>query len=394
MEQYFLKQVDKRNCGVAVTKMMLAIFHRNLNFLRLKTQDNLGDFLKIKQFCLSYNLELQGHHDADLSFLKSTKGPMIVQTRLEGKTHFIIVKKKRHKYFVNDPGFGSYRTTLSQLSKELTGYYLSIKNHKNKGYQLSRDQLVTIPVKKAPLVAFVICHIFSLLLLFTSFILFGQNDLIHYSIILAASSFVFYVFSRQSLFILNSDYESITNPILLKVSGNKFVDTFRHIHLLKREILVPFTTVFTTIVNIVVMITMLAINDYKMLIISIVICILALIRRAINWRTQNEYRYFDQLIERTSQMNDRKESLHTINDKTQRFIQKEFIMDIIENALIFFLVYIVMLFNHLSSLNYLLLYFFVLLYLKSNINVIINWRKHISDYHNTLNNLDTIANKL
>ena len=68
MEQYFLKQVDKRNCGVAVTKMMLAIFHRNLNFLRLKTQDNLGDFLKIKQFCLSYNLELQGHHDADLSF--------------------------------------------------------------------------------------------------------------------------------------------------------------------------------------------------------------------------------------------------------------------------------------------------------------------------------------
>ena len=42
-------------------------------------------------------------------------------------------------------------------------------------------------------------------------------------------------------------------------------------------------------------------------------------------------------------------------------------MDIIENALIFFLVYIVMLFNHLSSLNYLLLYFFVLLYLKSNI---------------------------
>lgn len=394
MEQYFLKQVDKRNCGVAVTKMMLAIFHRNLNFLRLKTQDNLGDFLKIKQFCLSYNLELQGHHDADLSFLKSTKGPMIVQTRLEGKTHFIIVKKKRHKYFVNDPGFGSYRTTLSQLSKELTGYYLSIKNHKNKGYQLSRDQLVTIPVKKAPLVAFVICHIFSLLLLFTSFILFGQNDLIHYSIILAASSFVFYVFSRQSLFILNSDYESITNPILLKVSGNKFVDIFRHIHLLKREILVPFTTVFTTIVNIVVMITMLAINDYKMLIISIVICILAMIRRAINWRTQNEYRYFDQLIERTSQMNDRKESLHTINDKTQRFIQKEFIMDIIENALIFFLVYIVMLFNHLSSLNYLLLYFFVLLYLKSNINVIINWRKHISDYHNTLNNLDTIANKL
>jgi len=50
-----------------------------------------------------------------------------------------------------------------------------------------------------------------------------------------------------------------------------------------------------------------------------------------------------------------------------------------------------MLVNSLASLNYVLLYLFIFLYLKKNLMTIIDWRVALSEYYKSINDLDVIA---
>ena len=65
MEQYMTKQTGPKNCGVAVTKMLLATCFNNAAFLRLNIKENLSDFSKIKDYANQYDLALQGSRTED-----------------------------------------------------------------------------------------------------------------------------------------------------------------------------------------------------------------------------------------------------------------------------------------------------------------------------------------
>lgn len=387
-----LRQNNDHDCGVAVSKMMLALHHKNVNFLRLKTTKNLNDFLKIKQFCGEYGLELQGRKISSYEDFYKIKTPIIVQTNNNDKYHFLIIKRKGKKYIINDPGFGTYKTTSEQLVKEMTGYFLEVVNPKGSHYHLKEEEMINSPLKRGPLFGFISCHVLSLCMLFLSFMIFNRPETIHYSIILAASSFVFFVLSRHSLIRVNSTYEKTTIPILSKCKETKFQENFYKLQLIKKDLIAPFTNVFTSIITTLLIFVIIGINDYKLLIVAISVVGLEFVFKKIKLRKNDEYRSFEGLIAETGKKEEgRDENLTLINKKSEEFIQKLFFKDILTNVAIFFFVYIVMLINGIYSLNYMLLYLFTFLYLKTNVMTLLDCRKNISDYYNTLNHLDTIA---
>jgi len=394
MEQFLLKQTSNNDCGLSVSKMILAFYHRNLKFLKLDVSADLSDFLKIKQFCGRYGLELQGRKLMDQKELLKVRRPLIVQTKKDDKTHFLLIKRRGKGFIINDPGFGTYQSEFAPLLEEMTGYYLEMIGPRSRGFKLKRDDLCLNPLKRRHIVPFVGFHLFSIVSLFISFMIFDQAEYMHFSLILAAFSFVFYILSRQSLFKLNKEYDQLTSTIVEKESANSFIATFEKIHRIKSDFVSPFISLFTAVITSLILLALLAINDLKFLVVAGVVLLLLFIVQITNLHENFEYRNFEQLLVNTSKDEEnRKENLKTISKKSQTFIQKKFVYSSLIDILLFFMVTIVMLINDLTSLNYLLLYFFIMLYLKNNLVTLFNWQKSISQYYTALNLLNEIAKK-
>ncbi|MDY0292937.1 MAG: cysteine peptidase family C39 domain-containing protein, partial [Desulfuromonadaceae bacterium] len=365
MDKYMLKQSRQNSCGIAVSKMVLALFHKNIKFLRLKLDYIPDDFLKIKQLCAKYDLELEGRKVAVKDNFYHLKGPLIVQTNIDNKTHFLLIKRKKKYFIVNDPAYGTYKVKIKQLLEELTGYYLAIISPKSRGYKLKETELNAVPIKKASLAGFIVFHLLSLLCLFLTFIIFNQVEVLHLSIILAACSFIFYILSRHFLFQLSQNYDSTMTPILMNISNQRFLDSFNKIHTLKTALVSPFVSLFSATLTVLLILVLFTINDYKLTLLAIILAVTMKIFQSLSLRDNFKYKQFDTLLLQTSKATDEKtKKINEINAKSQSLIQKKLIGEILIDICIFFAIYLVMLVNSLASLNYVLLYLFIFLYLK------------------------------
>lgn len=392
MEKYMLKQSQQNSCGAAVSKMILAYFHKNIRFLRLKLDYIPNDFLKIKQLCAHYDLELEGRKVEMKDDFYHLKGPLIVQTSIDNKTHFLLIKRKNKYFIVNDPAYGTYKVKIEQLLEELTGFYLIIISPKSRGYKLKETELNTVPIKKSALFGFIIFHLLSLLCLFLTFIIFNQVEVLHLSIILAACSFIFYILSRHFLFQLSQNYDTTMTPTLVNIPNKRFLDSFNKVHTIKTALVSPFVSLFSACLNVLLILVLLIINDYKLALLAIILALAMKVFQRLSLRDNFKYKQFDSLLVQTSKAtNERSNLINEINSKSQRLIQEKLIGGILIDICIFFAIYIVMLVNSLASLNYILLYLFVFLYLKKNLMSIMDWRKAISEYYKSINDLDVIA---
>ncbi len=394
MEQYLLKQASDKQCGNMVTRMLLAKSFHNYEFLRLMISEDLDNFLKIKQFCDQYGLALQGRKIEDFDQFYKKKGLMIIQTRCSNHTHFMLIRKYRKGYIVNDPGFGCYYTSREKIYAEMTGYYLCVIG-KTPQYKkvLDSDRLIKRPFIFSQLFTFVIFHIFSLLALVLGVFAFNQPQYLHYAIILSAFSFIFFVFSRQRLFYMNSQYDDAITPLLDRGSSSTFLCNFQALHELKHDLFTPFITHITSALNSLMILGIIAINDLKLLVVPLFIIIGLTLAKRRRLKDNDEYRHFDRQLESVSEQMKRSEGIAEINRRTKSFIQRKFIIDTIFNISIFFILLIMMFINRVYTVNYLLFYLFMMLFLKHNFSQLWSIPASISRYYTALIKIDTIARK-
>jgi hypothetical protein len=394
MEQYMIKQTGPKNCGVAVTKMLLATCFNNAAFLRLNIKENLSDFSKIKDYANQYDLALQGSKTEDFEEFYKNKSLMIIQISRHNLNHFLLIKRSGKHYRVNDPGYGSYLMTKAELLANFTGFYLELINDKIKRRKPILSDLIKLPIARKSVALFIILHLFSLVSLFVAVLILDNPTQMYFSILLVAFSFMLYILSRHFFISLSQGYDQISNTILETKTPKLFLESFNKIQGMKAGFIAPFLTIFTSSVTVLMLLILLGINDVKLLIIALLLMVSLTYLRSREGRRIFRYFQLDELISFASiDMDKRKDHLQQISDKTHKYIQKNIFFDIIVDAGIVFLLMLVMAMNQLYSLNYLLLYFCLLLYLKSNIKLVLSWPQTISEYYNTINQLEDIARK-
>lgn len=395
MQQYMLKQTSSNGCGTAVAKMYLALKSKSPSALCLGIDDDLDDFLKIKQFLAKTGLNVIGKKVEDYSNFYKIRLPLIIQIKKGDSYHFLLVKRAGWKFYqVNDPGYGHYLMKRQNLVDIFTGYYMYDTSKKVGRISQITNNLTSLMVPRTQLILFIVFHILSLTLLALSLLVFDQITFLPYAITLSAFSFIFYLLNRQQLFKLNSRFDQQLNQHLASKNDHRFLELYKQANALKSDILHPFVRLLTSGLSALMLITILLINDYKMIIPIFVIVVIALALRRSEKKVHYKYLQYEESITLVSRTREDKSSLlSSLKKQSDDFIRQSFNKTVIFDIIIFFLVFIIMIVNEILLLNYLLLYFILFLYLKSTLLIVIDWRKYYARYYDSLNRLDQLMRK-
>lgn len=391
MQKYMLRQTSRNTCGNAVAKMFLAIESKNLRALLLKDDETLDNFLKIKKFLNEHHLIVEGRRVTHINDLDKTRKVMIVQIKKDNKLHFVLIKRKNKRYYeINDPGYGNYILSKETFASVFTGFYLI--NVKKCHYKRISGQLIHIPFKKRTLTGFLLFYVFSVILLSLALVAFDQIDYLPYAVTMAAFSFITYIMSRQYLFKMSRNYDRALIVPISKCTNEDFMRTYEESHLIKRDILESLTKLVSASLITILLITLLLINDIKMLLPLLYVFVSLIIEKRISKKKQFEYLCFDEALHRIAKLDvDKTEALNHLNDRSSSFISSYFFKSIIFDTLTLFFILLIMLINEILSLNYILLYFFLFQFLRNNLKVLVNTDSLYSTLVSRINQLDTIS---
>lgn len=140
----------------------MAHLNKNKGYLFIKDELKTAYSLaKLKSYADKYSFNANGYYVEDIALLKK-KTPFISQIRIDGRFHFIIVKKMtKKKVHLYDPSIGNEKIDIDAFKNKMTGYVLVIKSKTNE------DIKYNPPFKKSK----IFCYLFSKILSFISIIL-------------------------------------------------------------------------------------------------------------------------------------------------------------------------------------------------------------------------------
>lgn len=391
MEQYLLRQHSDKTCGLAVAKMFLAYETKKKKALLLDISEELDNFLRIKRFLELNGLFVEGRKVTNFCDICTLRKAMIIQVKKDDKFHFLLIKRKNKRYFkVNDPGYGHYLMTKESLDLIFTGYYLINKDRRR--HQPLTGSTIQAPLTKHATISFIFFYVLSLILLGLGILIFDKITLLPFSISLSSFSIIAYILSREILFKLSHDYDDSISETLALKSEDNFINAYKECHLIKKDILESKMRFITATLTSIFLIVLLLINDHKMLLVIVFILLSLLHDRELHKKKQYQYlKHEEDIYHLRKNVPNKIGILRKLNNESSSFISRYFYKTIIYDALTIFILLLIMLMNELLSLNYILLYFFLCQYLRSNLATLINWKGAYSTVISRINQLHWLS---
>lgn len=126
-------QSSDGGCGKAVVRNYLSLLFKNKDYECAERKGDCKDFLSLKEEFSSYGVERDAYQRRELKELKKEELPAIAQVRSGEKTHFILVlKRKKGKILVLDPGFGKRWLKEKEADEIFLGHVLVPKKVEEK----------------------------------------------------------------------------------------------------------------------------------------------------------------------------------------------------------------------------------------------------------------------
>lgn len=193
MEAKMIYQNSFDDCGLTALKNLLAILFHDKKIYSQYFSNKCSDFLKMIECARDYNVELKGY-EVDLEGLKKCKFPCIAATLLDGKEHFVVIKKiKRTSVCLIDSFLGERKISLDEFNKIFRGKILEVLEYKKPS--LKRLHLFRF----SELLIFFSLSLFELSGLFTVLIFLNRHNLLQIILFMALTFIIFLIKRIYSL---------------------------------------------------------------------------------------------------------------------------------------------------------------------------------------------------
>ena len=144
--KYFIRQLGQKDCAFACLKMLLAITHKNKDYLYYQQNDidrsySLEEIIKLAKGEGVILTAFRFKYKDDL--LKESKLPLLIPVKDGNTLHMVLIRKiKREKITVYDPKRGKIYYTISELNRIWDGSCLEIKEVFYKDYKCPKIKIV------------------------------------------------------------------------------------------------------------------------------------------------------------------------------------------------------------------------------------------------------------
>ena len=135
----FIPQLTSASCGMACLKMLLAIVHKDEDYLYLNEDENHGqyNYQELLDIAQRYDVTLYGAKiDIKDDLRHFDKFPVILTVEGSNETqHALLVsQRKRNRVRIHDPAKGIYWLKIDRLLSKWDGTLLAVNTYKNHPY--------------------------------------------------------------------------------------------------------------------------------------------------------------------------------------------------------------------------------------------------------------------
>lgn len=384
--RYFIRQIGDKDCAFACLKMLLAIVHKNKDYLYYPQNDceksySLEEIIKIANIEGVILDAFKFKFKKDL--LKQSNFPLLVPVK-EGKMlHMVLIKKiKNGKIHIYDPKRGKKTYRFDEFDQVWTGQCLEVKEVHKTDFKLSKLGLIpwqySVSIYCLQLLSFICLaasmffidvHVsFYVPLIFLS--VFAITEIIYKRVLISEMKY----FDNK---ILDTSFNGPT--IDFKDRYSKMTN-FKQIHLGT-----PIQLVNLCLVSILGLV-LLGVNSYINLINFAIIIVVFAIMTIIQFKClEADNKEIDSLERNiledkiTSNL-DFKSRMITIQNKTYKYVNLENIKTYITGFIAVILCLFYSSLNDTVSINFLLFHLFLYLTLVKNMSKIFEIIRHVDDY--------------
>lgn len=264
---YFIKQIKEKDCAFTSLKMIMAIVHRNKDYLYYNQdiEDHSYSLKDIINIARKENIILNAYRIEDKEELLNDKNfPKMLIFKENNLLHMVVLKKitKFGKYIIYDPKKGIIKIKKDELFKLRNGEFLEISKVVGQtNFKIEKKKIIN----KNYVILSSILQIISFIILSISIFFIDSNYTFLAPIILFSSYILFEMLHKQ---ITIKGMKEFDKRIIENINENREYGTNFYTHISKFK-MIYFTSPISIIsisLSIILFVTVLGINSYLNLI--------------------------------------------------------------------------------------------------------------------------------
>ena len=276
----FIYQVDEKECGYAVIKMLLASVNKNENFLYLPRFNNTNEaysLFELIAFAKKYQLLLSAYQIKGINALLNERAPFIyIKTLPDNSFHAILIKKKwRYFSYVYDPAIGKKIMLNKKVfnDSEIGANILNVEAVQLTSLNLIAPKLIANKDQSIIL----LLNIISLSCFFFSAYFINDNDFMFLPIFLIAVGVIIAIIHR--VFIYKAMQKFDDNFIAYTFSNDKAIreDNYRLMHKVKASLFTSYSRLIISLFTALAINLILILKDKRAIVVLLISLIMALI---------------------------------------------------------------------------------------------------------------------
>lgn len=319
--KYFIKQLGEKDCAFTCLKMLLAMVHKNVDYLYLEEDDceTAQSLAEIIERGEAEGVTLSSFKfGSKESFLSLQRFPVMVPIDQNGVLHMVLVKRlKNEKVEIYDPAVGVYRKKFEEFKVYWTGIIVEITGVKKTSYKRKSENIIS--KKLWILTAFF--QLFSFILLFSGLFFINENSSFIVPLLFFLGSFICQLTYNNMLMMQMKRFDSnvISKTNILREKS--FKERYGELNSFKVSLIGGPSQIINYLIIIIGGAIILGINGYLNLINLFVICMsivgMTLLERLIYGKQSNKIESLEAKILHSDCDNDElKASIKELQHKT------------------------------------------------------------------------------
>lgn len=376
-----LTQRDDKTCGEAVLRMLLAYVHKSHLYLTLPLSGNLDNMLALSKKAAEHGVTLEGRKYENIEDVLEIKAPFIMQITRKGVNHFIFVKVKKKRLYINDPSGEFYILSPFDLQKYFTGNILVV----NCVEKASLPQPTGMRVAKRPLVI----HALFLLFIILGFAFLGVPNIDLLSYIFFTVAALLKIVEQQLIIIAFVDFDIHYIGPRLNTYKKDFAKNFLRLQEAKEKVFTYPLRLFSGLSTLTFITILLIINNLLLLIVALYLFVFALIEtRTLRVNKYKEWQIntdHDNLL--VVESTKREELYLKLIKDSSRLAKKHVYRNVIVHFSLGVLIIVLMYLSANFTLNFLTFYFFGFSYYYFELKKLFRLLFIKKDYYKALNDI-------
>ena len=394
---FFIQQANNHDCGFTCFKILLANIHHDSNYLFLTDPlDSEVSFLTLMKEASKYHTELETLKAVNKDELrKCDKLPFIAHLNISNYSHAVYVYKISKKYvYYYDPSRGHKKLTYDEFNFLWTGEMLAIKQNEKFPCPIKKPSLMNMKEKIISLLISLVGAVSSVLAIY--FI--NKESYIFLPIIFFTVMLISEIVLKKYSMVVMSHIDKRVEELTINVKNKDYYGLYTNYEGYKKCLLVNHLSTFSSFYIFLIISIVFIIND-KINFIYIVLNLLlaatyAFLVKPMLDKDEAEIKENEEFIKRTK---DKLEAFSYMDNARKigyKYVDKLYAYKYVAIALEVILTFILMMYNSLVSVTYIICYTVLQVYLYSNIVNLLTTSSELQKQDNLLNIIiNNIENK-